>query len=138
MFSIRNITSPIKGKSNKNFSVYMETDEEPVLILYGDSWGFQSCAVCNLYGWNGYWLEKVDFDALFAFLNTQMKNLSSYEPKEYYFLISGSQLETYTGIQRLVAHPKVKQVDKFDNKSHSSEGVNLYRYSEQGDFKCLS
>ena len=138
MFSIKDITIPREHKSNKAFSVYMDTDEGPVRICDGDSWGFSSCAVCNLSGWNNYQLEKVNISELFAFLNTQIKNLSSYEPKEYYFLISGDQLAVHTGIKNLVSHPKVKQVDEFANKSHKSNGVNLYRYSEQGDFKCPS
>lgn len=100
-------------------------------------WGFHSCACKHLQNFGMYAPVDIDVDAMFQFLDNSVPR-GEYKPKEYYFMLSGSQLDPTNKhgkmFHDMVAHPNVIQVDRFTNKSHDSKGVNLFRFSESKDF----
>lgn len=114
-------------------------------IFYNDTflcnvhtWGFASCGVLNLqnFSYSLYALEIKDFPefakGFFEFLETV--NDPSWKPKEAYFCLSDGQL-TNDWINALCKHPEVKRRDRFYNKSHGPNHMNLFRWSKAKDFK---
>lgn len=106
-------------------------------ICYFGTWAFSSCAVGSFCGFtrnytaHEFWKEEACVEAFVQWLK-KPKSLKEvfgdYNPKEYYFLLSNDKEN------KLREHSLVKKVDAFENKSHSSSGVSLYRLSLMKDF----
>lgn len=103
-----------------------------------NTWGFASCGVLNLYSF-GY--PEVDdpkkfAEEFFAFLETV--NKPSWQPKEAYFCLADTQIATSAWIRALCKHSEVKRRDRFYNKSHGPNHMNLFRWSKAKDFKRVT
>lgn len=100
------------------------------------SWGFNSCAVHNLAGFNSYLpkelLDVFDAEEFFKFAGSCFA--PDWQAQEVYFLVSDHQLKDYAIVKKLVKHPKVKRRDRFANKAHGPNDVHLFRYSASQDF----
>lgn len=118
---------------NSNQKVSIKWDGNRLCHL--QTWGFRSCAVHNLEGFDKYLFnssKKLTAEMFFNFIIEQSQKLS-YQPKTMYFLLSSSQVNE-PGLKRLINYPKVKLVDKFANQAHGPNHVFLYRYSDAEDF----
>lgn len=137
MFSIKTVGT-FPGEHYRVNQLYINSGTQSQRICTVVDWGFNSCACKILQGFGIYPPKGVDVDAMFDFLDEFGKDNGAYLPKEYYFMISGTQLAQPVGSAKLfhdlVNHPNVQQIDQFTNKSHESKGVNLYRYSAAKDF----
>lgn len=126
----------IEGSSGYTKAILFEpTPGESRRVCYVQTWGFDSCAVMNLYSFNGLygWKDKFNADEFFNFLRTV--DDPNWKPREAYFLVSTQQLKDNDTVRKLVAHPKVKAKDKFLNKAHGPNCVTLFRWSDEQDFK---
>ena len=101
-----------------------------------ETWAFGSCACFALRRFNdGYQFNFTpeNIDAFYAFVCGLDED---WKPKEFYFLLSRSQL-SLGKLKPLYKHPNVKLRDVFDNKSHGPNKVYLFRYSASKDFKPI-
>ena len=101
-----------------------------------ETWAFGSCACFALRRFNdGYQFNFTpeNIDAFYKFVCGLDED---WKPKEFYFLLSRSQL-SLGKLKPLYKHPNVKLRDVFDNKSHGPNKVYLFRYSASKDFKPI-
>lgn len=134
MFSIEKVGT-FPGAHYNVSNLYVKQSGRKQHICTVVHWGFNSCACFHLQQFGNYAPCGVDVNAMFEFLDNYGSE-ASYKPKEYYFMLSGTQLQTIETdlFKNMVAHPCVQQIDKFENKSHQSKGVSLFRYSAAKDF----
>ena len=102
------------------------------------TWGFGSCAVMTLQSWRMPY-EKPDVQEFLKFLETV--DNPNWKPMEAYFLITTSQFSGQypnTFLRDLVKDPTIKLIDRFSNKAHGSNDLNLFRWSKARDFERLS
>lgn len=98
------------------------------------TWEFGSCACFGLSRFSDAWEFKFDDENVDPFFKYLCTLDVDWKPKEFYFLLSGSQVKNYR-TRTLVKHPNVKLRDVFENKSHGPNKVYLFRYSASMDFK---
>lgn len=103
-----------------------------------EEWGFRCCGANLFYGFS-YATSLLDskekIDALIKFLKVyDSPHSSSYRAKETYFCITDTQKEHLTA---LIEHPNVRHLDRYLNKAHGPEHMNLYRLSCSGDFNLI-
>ena len=101
------------------------------------TWGFACCGVLNLYsfGYPGIKDKQAFAKEFFKFLETV--NDPTWKPCEAYLCLSDSQL-TQEWLRVLCKHPEVKRRDRFYNKSHGPNHINLFRWSKAKDFKRMT
>lgn len=115
--------------SNKTGGIYeMQDGEFYKRICNIHTWGFQSCAVHNLQSF-GY--VPTSFEDFWDYVDTLDGSLT-WHPGEVYFLLSDTQLLNW---RKFTEFPNVKKIDRFLNKAHGPNHVNLFRYSKAGDWK---
>jgi hypothetical protein len=124
------------GSSGCVKAIYMEpSPHESRRLCFVQTWGFDSCAVMNLYSFSDLYelKDKFNVDEFLTFLRTIDE--PTWQPREAYFLVSAHQLKNSHLIKALVKHPKVRPRDKFYNKAHGPNCVTLFRWSDDEDFK---
>ena len=130
---------PCSGKGAEKY-LQMEVNGHLTTLCRVETWGFDSCAVMCLMGWNNYienlYVDCITPDEMFRELNEKVGSSDwwGYRPGEAYFLISTSQLQREF-FKKIVANPNVSLRDKFKNKSHGPNDVFLYRWSLKKDFE---
>jgi hypothetical protein len=110
--------------------------ENKNMVCRIETWAFSSCACFALSRFNDAWHFKFtdeNVDGFFKYLCTLDED---WQPKEFYFMLSTSQLESVR-FKALYKHPDVKLRDVFKNKSHNPNKVYLFRYSSKKDFQRL-
>jgi hypothetical protein len=130
-------TSEVGGDGEFYTLIFKEGSKENLVehsVCNVNTWGFRSCAVMNLSGWNTYplqtVLERFNPEQMFKFLT---ENNGSWSPKEAYFLISTSQ-KTNPVFRKIFTLSTVKEIDSFVNKAHGPNSMFLYRWSASKDF----
>jgi hypothetical protein len=101
-----------------------------------DTWGMNSCAVMTLRGFNHLpqvLNESFNINEFLAFLATV--DAPTWRPKEAYFLITDAQCKDIQWVNKLIKHKTVRRRDRFHNKAHGPNSVNLFRWSAEQDFK---
>jgi hypothetical protein len=126
---------------------------ERVLCDY-THWGFDSCGIDLLHNFKSYAyhgltaaerrdlydkgkmiptnfdLFRDNFDELCKFLyNTSPRN---YRPQEFLMAISDMQVTSFGSV---LNDDRIKEVDRWENKSHGPSDIHLYRISLKKDFK---
>lgn len=132
MFELKN------RKANTGASGYtMDISYNGRRLCRVNTWGFASCGVLCLDSF-GYLdvkkeEEKEFADKFFEFLSDVDKD--TWKPREAYMCLSDGQMNNQNWISALVKHPQVKRRDRFYNKSHGPNHMNLFRWSKAKDFK---
>lgn len=135
MFSVEWRKSDFTDNGRKGSIKFKEGNENFYVCLI-ETWAFGSCACFALSRFNdaqSFRFDEDNIDDFFAFICSLDKD---WMPKEFYFLLSKSQLAR-ASLTHLYKHPKVRLRDVFDNKSHGPNKVYLFRYSDSKDFKAV-
>ena len=132
MFELKNIKN-MEDQSGVRAAIYYNGQR----VCSVHTWGFASCGVLNLYSF-GYpdIKDKEKFaKEFFSFLETVYG--ATWKPCEAYFCLSDVQTG-FDWIKALCKHPEVKRRDRFYNKSHGPNHMNLFRWSKAKDFKRVT
>lgn len=123
-----------KGTHPRGITKFHELLGDGNRICWATSWDMASCGVQSLYGFWTHHPVWNDPKALREFITWLGKQEGSgYAFQELYFSITDYQ-ET-TPLSMLLQQPEVRKLDKFYNKGHGPNHMNLYRLSMQKDFK---
>jgi len=126
----------VENVSGRTGIIYKQfpNEQKPTRVCHVQTWGMGSCAVATLQQW-GYWC-RVELNEVDQFFDWLCDNIDTdWQPAEFYFMFSSSQ--TKNEFKHIVRHPNIKLRDKFENKSHGPNKVQLYRYSKACDFKRI-
>jgi hypothetical protein len=129
MFELKNVKA-MEGHSGYTGVIYYKGQK----VCGVHTWGFSSCGVLNLQGFGYPEIKEIDTFAKEFFLFLRTVHDPHWKPCEAYFCLSDGQL-THPWIKALCKHPEVKRRDRFYNKSHGPNHMNLFRWSKAKDFK---
>lgn len=136
MFLLKNSASIPGSSGYSKLIVVPREGQNDWRMCHVHTWGFSSCAVMHLQGFQILpedLQKKFDIEQFLDFL--KLIDDTSWKPQEAMFLLSDQQLNHASWYKTLCKHPNVKRIDRFENKAHGPNHVNLFRWSAKNDFK---
>ena len=135
MFSIKRITDR-EVRSHRPYLCDLYYENVRVCAL--EDWAFACCGATSLHGLGGSYYKSFDWSHKqvdeFVQFAKDTPSSTGHKVREFYFLLTDTQVKEFSA---LVAHPNVRLVDRYFNKAHGPENLNLYRLSVLKDFSKI-